>query len=347
MDQKTMRGIVVAKPGEVKIVDDIPVPVPGDYEALVKIHSCGFCNGTDFQIINGTLSKSEGMQEYPVILGHEGCGDIVELGPKVRHLKIGDRFIRPNSYVPHNYNLNYGNMAEYSLAVDYQAMAEDGYTTDQMPFYGNMAKIPNDIDPIDGGVMLSLFECYSSAKDFGITEGMDVLVYGCGPMGLGIQCCIRALGARSIVAIDGVPERLQLALDVAKVDEVINFNTQDVDEVLKDRKFNAVVDAVGSAKIITEGSHKLVPGGRVCGLGVIPVSNGTIDVHELANHTLYHPHMMPYQRFSVVDEVVDLIRKGILNPKDFYSHVVPFEDIHKAMELVRTKQSLKVILKID
>lgn len=351
-----MKAIAVVAPNEVRIVDDLPTPEPGDYEALVKVHSCGFCNATDFHVIGGSLAKEEGMGAFPTILGHEACGDIVELGAKCRYLKLGDRFIRPNLHPPATrYTLTYGNMCQYALVCDHRAMLEDGYTEEQLPFYGsallgyapNFAQIPNEIDPIDGGVILSLCECFGAVKDFGIGKDASVLVYGCGPMGLASMHIMKALEVSRIVAIDGIEDRLEVALNKVGVDRVINFTRENVAEALGGEEFDFVYDAVGSAAIIEEGSHFLRAGGAVCCLGVLGTDKNMVNMHRVKNNTSIHAHMYPYKRFSFVPEVSRLILEGRLNPKDFYSHVLPMEEIHRAMELVRSKQALKVILKID
>ncbi len=350
-----MKAVVVSEKNKVEIIHDLPKPVPGPYEALVKIHSCGFCNGTDFHIIDGSLTKEEGLGDYPTVLGHEGCGDIVELGSKCRYLKMGGRYIRPNMYKPaEKYTLTYGNMCEYALVVDHKAMLEDGIPASELPFYGNailgyspnFAEISREIDPIDGGVMLSLCECVGSVTDFGIGAGHSVLVYGCGPMGQASIHVMTALGAK-VVAVDGVEDRLEATSKIPGVEQVINFTKEEVADALKGKKFDFSYDAVGSVGIIEASSHFLKPGGKVCGLGVISAGKDLLNLHNMANNTSYHVHMQPYNRFSYMPKTVDMVLSGKLNPKDFYSHVMPMEDIHKAMELVKAKKCLKVILTID
>ena len=66
-----MKAAAVLGTEDVQIVDNVPIPQPGPYEALVRVHACGFCNGTDFQIIRGTLPAHEGMKPFPTLLGHE------------------------------------------------------------------------------------------------------------------------------------------------------------------------------------------------------------------------------------------------------------------------------------
>ena len=94
-----MKAIAVMGPNDIRVVDNVPKPVLGDYEALVKVHACGFCNGTDMQIITGTGGDlGNGVSIYPTVLGHEGAGEIVAVGKKVRHIHVGERWIHPNLY---------------------------------------------------------------------------------------------------------------------------------------------------------------------------------------------------------------------------------------------------------
>jgi D-arabinose 1-dehydrogenase-like Zn-dependent alcohol dehydrogenase len=135
MSVKMMKAIAVLSPGVVRIVDDVPVPLPGEYEALIRVRACGFCNGTDFQIINNTMGAHEGCGGYPTILGHEGAGEVVELGRKVRHIQIGDRYVHPNLRpdVGNGYSKTFGGMAQFGLVADHRAMLEDGFKSEDLP----------------------------------------------------------------------------------------------------------------------------------------------------------------------------------------------------------------------
>ena len=101
-----MRSYVVYADGSKKIVRDMPIPKIGDYDALVKIESCGVCNGTDTKIIHG---KFKGIDQYPVVLGHEGVGRVVEIGAKVKNYEIGDLVLMPYwADVPEGYSCGWG-----------------------------------------------------------------------------------------------------------------------------------------------------------------------------------------------------------------------------------------------
>ena len=178
-----MKAIAVIKPDEVKVVHDVPVPEPGDYEALVKVHACAFCNGTDMQVIHGTIQHD--FLGYPTILGHEGAGEVIKVGSKVRNIKVGDRYIHNNLHdnVGNGYSRTYGGFAQYGIVSDNAAMLEDGYSKKDFPFV-KQHKFPADIDYTDATLLLSLAECCSAAKNFGVCEGKDVIIYGDGPMGI-------------------------------------------------------------------------------------------------------------------------------------------------------------------
>lgn len=342
-----MKSVAVLAPGRVKIVNDVPVPVPGDYEALVRVRACGFCNGTDFQIIRGTLPAHEGMKPFPTLLGHEGAGEVVALGRRVRHIRIGDRFLHPNlrEQPGNGYTKTYGGMSEYGLVPDYQAMREDGYAGPP-PFSGKFAPVPRDFDFVDIAMLLSLSESLSAARNFGVKEHMRVLVYGAGPMGQALMKYMRLLGAREIVAVDMLDERLEQAGRLCQIDRGINSSKVDLRSALGDRRFDVAVDAVGYSKILLEASAFLKPGGRVGSMGVLRNGDTSIDITRLKNNTMIQLLNLPYGEYGVMEENIRLIREGKIDPKAFYSHVLPMDEIDACMSLVQEKKALKVILTI-
>ena len=339
-----MKAIVVMEKGKLAVVDDCPVPEIGPYDALVRIDTCGFCNGTDTRIIYEQMSPKQGLQAYPTLLGHEAAGVIVEVGEKVRHLKVGEKHIRIQGVNPKGdpYTCTHGQMAEYGTIRDYTAMYEDGL--DVQPV--KPSRLPDDFDLVDAGVLLPLCECLSAVKNFNINESTDVLVYGAGPMGLAMMCYMKILGAKSVTCIDSVPERLDAALKIAKVDRVINYAKEDKAKALAGCRFDRVVDAVGSSDIILEASRYLRPFGVVCCLGVLRKDDSLVDLSLLQNNTFLHMLNFPYEEYACLDENLDYIRRGMIDPKNFYSHVLPMEEVEKALELVVNKQTTKVILKV-
>jgi threonine dehydrogenase-like Zn-dependent dehydrogenase len=340
-----MKAVIAIGEGQVKIADDIPIPILGDYEALCKVHACGFCNGTDLQIIDGTLVN--GFGGFPTVLGHEGAGEIVALGKKVRHIHIGDRYIHPNLHpnVGNGYSKTHGSMAQYGIINDDRSMLEDGFNAENLPF-PRQHKFPSSIDYIDAGVLLSLAECHSAVVNFGVKPEMDILIYGAGPMGIALAMFCGFAGAH-VTQIDGVSERLAYAKKVAKVEHTINFDEESVDSILNGICFDMVIDAVGLTTIIYEASNRLKPGGKVGSLGVLKKDDRLINTALLKNNTSIHMLNFPYGEYAIMDKTIRLITDGTIQPKDFYSHIMPYTEIDKAIGLVRGKKVLKIILTFD
>lgn len=344
---KTMKAVVVTAFGQVAVANDVPAPVPGDYEALIKVRACGFCNGTDMGIINGTIQKD--YRGFPTVLGHEGAGEVVQIGKKVRYIQLGDRFVHPNLHtnVGSGYTKTHGSMAQYALVSDTRAICEDEVQqTAECPF-PRQHRFPKTIDFVDAGMLLSLAECHSAALNFEIGPGKEVLIYGAGPMGIALAQFSRILGATHVTQIDCNESRLQLAQKIAKVEQTVNFATQNVEEVLKGRLFDVVIDAVGRTQILYEASQRLKPGGRVGSLGVLKDNDRFVDTSRLKDNTLLHMLNYPYGEYDVMDQTIAMIQQGRIRPRDFITHVVPMERIEDAMELIKQQEGLKVVLLID
>lgn len=345
---KLMKAVAVMNAGDVRVVDDVPIPEFGDYEMLVRVHACGLCTGTDLNIINGHMTKADRFAGYPTILGHEGCGEVIAVGSKVRNYQIGDRVIHPNlrPNVGNGYTKTYGGMAQYGLINDDEAMLADGYSKEDLPF-PLQGRVPRDFDYVDGGVLLSMSESHSAALNLKAAPGQSVLIYGAGPMGQMLAAFMKLYGVDSITMIDHHDDRLLHAQQVAGVETVINSGREDADKVLAGKKFDTVVDAVGSTKLIIEGSHRLRPGGTIGSIGVLKQNDRTMNIRDLQNGTSLLMLNFPVGEYKIMPKTVEWIRAGRIDPKDFYSHVMPFTQVREAIQLVQSRKALKVILTID
>ena len=86
-----MKALIVDGEGRLS-VEEISMPQIGPCQALVKMESCGVCNGTDRKLIHRTFKN---FHTYPAILGHEGVGKVVKTGEFVENLHVGDRVLLP------------------------------------------------------------------------------------------------------------------------------------------------------------------------------------------------------------------------------------------------------------
>jgi L-iditol 2-dehydrogenase len=335
-----VRAVAAVSKGKVEVVE-IPMPVVEDYECLVKVRACGFCNGTDLKIIHDEVGTTP--VDFPVILGHEGVGEVVERGKKVRSIHVGEVYLNPHGRIMPGtrFNSMWANMVEYAVIPDGKAMEDLGMKS---PGYGGTLVLPPEIDPIDGGVILTLKECLSAVRNLGFQAGQSALVYGDGPVGLALVNFLRMAGAAWVGCVGHRPARLEWIAGHSSPDLVVNARRESVKERLGDRRVHLAIDAVGSTAVIREASHLLVPGGTVGVVGVISNTDAQISLLDLANHASVHMLNWPYREHATHEEIVGLVRSGRITPKDYYSHVLPITDAPRALAMVESREAFKVVL---
>jgi threonine dehydrogenase-like Zn-dependent dehydrogenase len=249
-------------------VEDVPEPrILNPRDAIIRITSTAIC-GSDLHIYGGFIP---GMLAGDII-GHEFMGEIVEVGPGVQNLKVGDRVVNP-------FPISCGNcffcqQRQFSLCENSNpnAWAAErlwGHSPAGLFGYSHMlggyaggqaqyARIPfADVGPIkvpdsltDEQVLFlsDVFPTgYMAAEQCNIQQGDTVAVWGCGPVGLFSIKSALLLGAGRVIAIDRFPDRLRKATEAGA--EALDYERVDVLEVLADmtggRGPDACIDAVG------------------------------------------------------------------------------------------------------
>ena len=247
-------------------VPDPRIENPGD--VVIKVTACAIC-GSDLHIFDGVMP---GMESGDV-LGHETMGEVVEAGPDVKNLKVGDRVVVPFTIsCGECFFCKRGFFSGCERSNPNKQVAEKlwghspaglfGYTHILGGYAGGQAeylRVPYaDVGPIkvpatltdDQVLFLSdIFPTgYMAADLCNIQEGDTIAVWGCGPVG---QFAIRSaflLGAGRVIAIDTVPERLALAKASGAIP--LDFKNEDIydriQELTDGRGADACIDAVGT-----------------------------------------------------------------------------------------------------
>ncbi len=233
-------------------VEKVPDPeIINDNDAILRITASAIC-GSDLHLYNGLMP----FMKSGDIIGHEFMGEVVELGSQNKKLKIGDKVVVP-------FTISCGKcrfckkklfscceLANPNAAIAKQEMGQTpsgmfGYSHMLGGFAGGQSefvRVPfSDIGPIkvpsnipDEKVLFlsDIFPTgYMAAENANIRKGDTVAVWGCGPVG---QFAIKSawmLGAKRVIAIDCIPERLALAESFGHA-ETINFLEEDVYDAL-------------------------------------------------------------------------------------------------------------------
>ena len=337
-----MRTLVVGKDGTLSI-REVNKPRYNECQALVKMIACGMC-GTDVKLCHCTF-KGFPESMYPLMLGHEGVGEVVEVGSKVTSFKVGDKVLLPFVDAdPENLpglGSGWGAMSEYGVVSDPAAPWPDG--APECAYAQTV--LEDDIDPIDAVMIVTFREVLSSIRYFGIKPEDSVVVIGCGPVGLTYIKFLNLLGVENLIACDIIPEKLEQA---KKNGAAVVINSKEKDLRTEVRRLfpdgvDYVLDAAGFPAIVNQGMGLIRDRGAVLCYGVPEKEEITIDFSSADYNWRVMYQQMPRKREegAAHAQVVEWIHEGVLNIKDFISDYFKFDDAVEAYNRLLSKKIMK------
>lgn len=337
-----MKTLIVNADGSLKI-KEIPIPKYNSKQALVKTISCGIC-GTDLKLIHIGF-KGFPKEKYPIMLGHEGIGKVVEIGSEVTSFKVGDIVLLPftdsDEELYGSLGSGWGAYSEFGVVNDRLA-----YAVDEIPEAAYAQQIvPDDIDPVDAAMIITLREVLSNIKYFGIKENESVIVYGCGPVGLTFIKFMSLLGIKPIIAVARNEEKKSNALAHGAT---YALNSKQCDIVKEIRNIcpdgaKYVIDAVGSSDIVNQAMEIICDRGEIICYGVLENNQMKIDWSKAPYNWKLNFQQFPYKldESKAYEQVLKWIRSGDINLKDYISDYFKFDDILGAFEKLTNHQILK------
>ena len=251
-------------------VQDVPDPrILNARDAIVRVTSTAIC-GSDLHLYNGfvpTMRRGD-------VLGHEFMGEVVEVGPGVRNLDIGDRVVvpfpiacgdclscerelfslcensNPNAWMAEKFwGHSPSGLFGYSHMLGGFAGGQAEYV--RVPFADvGPLQIPEGFSDEQVLFLSDIFPTgYMGAEMCDIKGGEVIAVWGAGPVGQLAIASALLLGAERVIAIDHIPYRLRMAIEGAGATDTINYDEVDVYELLMEmtggRGPDACIDAVG------------------------------------------------------------------------------------------------------
>ena len=331
--------------------ESIPDPkITKPHAALVKVKACGIC-GSDLHIYQGHGFSDD----IGFCVGHEAVGEIVEVGPHVETLKVGDQVMisaavgcgrcaacRAGDCVRCEFNATgcYG----LSHALEgCQAEAVMVPHADQ-----NAARIPGGLTA-DQALMLTdnLPTAYLGATNADIRPGGIVAVVGLGPIGLMAVEIAFALGAARVFAVDLVPERRAMAERLGAIALPPGDERAVLKELTHGRMADSVVEAVGADATLKLALSLAGKQGTVSTIGVNQTKQFPFPMALAFNKGLTFRTSL----CSVVkhwSELVPLVRSGRLKPEQFISHRMPLSEGAHAYSLFNDRRdgALKMVLTV-
>ena len=313
-----MRAVVVEEYGVLPVVQEVPRPEAAAGAVVLKVEATGLCR-SDW---HGWMGHDSDIV-LPHVPGHELAGTIAALGAGVSGWQVGDRVTTPficacgaceqcregNQQVCPNQlqpGFNYwGSFAEY-VAVPYAEV--------------NLVRLPDDLDfATAAGLGCRFATSFRAIHQVGkVVAGENVVIFGCGGVGLSAVMIAAALGAR-VIAVDTNPDALKLAREYGASD-TLQASSTTVQEIRDLGGAHMTMDALGSNDIVQQALHALKPRGRHLQVGLLP-SGVQLDVSRLIGQELHWlgSHGMPAHAYP---EMLNLVATGNLNPADLITHTI-------------------------
>ena len=343
-----MRAVTFQGPGEVR-VDDVPEPeLTSADEAIVRVEATGV-RGSDLHIYHGRVAIEPGF-----VLGHEYVGTVTAVGDEVRAVAGGDRvlgtystacgecfFCRRGDFHKCDHGRVFGHGATLGSLQGAQAeqllVPHADLTLRKVP-----EGMSDEVALFAGDVMGT---GYHAVVECGVEAGEVLAVLGLGPVGLCAVQAALAEGAAAVVAVDTVPERLELARSLGA--EAVHLTDEDPRAAVKGltdgRGADATIDAVGHPEALELACRLTRKAGTVSATGVyaerIDFHMGIVWIKALTLRT-GHANVIKH-----VDPVLDRLASGALDPAPLVTHHMSLDDAADAYDVYDRREALKIVLR--
>ena len=326
-------------------VQNVPEPHARSGQVVIEIDSAGIC-GTDLHIF---LDEFETLP--PVTIGHETAGTIVEIGPEVNGWREGDR-VTTETYFYTCGECRSCRQGRRNLCLQRRSIGskEDGaFTRCLLTPASNLHRVPAGLD-LESAALTEPLACtvHGVLDTAGVRAGDNVAITGPGPIGLLALQLAKVAGATvAVIGTNQDTERLNLAkelgadytINVQQVDNVI----QSVTDAFRADGADLVIECSGAAPAAKTLLDVARRGARFCQMGLYgkPI---LLDQDALC----YKELVVTGTNASVTSawtRALKLLAEKKVNAQRLISHRFPIEQWDKALEVVRNKEGVKVVLK--
>lgn len=338
-----MKALVKAKPEPGLWMEDIPVPVVGPHQVLIRVRKTSIC-GTDLHIHSWDTWAQETIP-VPMVVGHEFMGEVAEIGAEVEGLTVGER-VAGEGHITcgHCRNCRAGRR-EFCHNHRSVGVSRPGAYAEYLALpAGNVFPVPDHIDDDVAAVLDPLGNATHTALAFDVV-GEDVLITGAGPIGAMAAAIVRHIGARFVAITDVNRYRLELASGMG-VDRTVDVRETGLDEVMAElgmvEGFDVGLEMSGDESALNQLLDAMNHGGKVAVLG-IPSGDVRLAVGEVIFKGLTMRGIYGRRIFETWYKMSAMLQTG-LDVGAMITHRFPAEEFEKAFDVVRSGQSGKVLL---
>ena len=338
-----MKALVKTEPTAGLTLADVPDPLVGPTDVLVRVRRTGIC-GTDLHIEAWDAWAQQAVTA-PLTVGHEFCGDIVEVGSAVEDLAPGMFVSGEGHFVCGRCRACLAGKRHLCVRTRGIGVQVDGAFAEYIAMpAGNIWVHRQPVDPDVAAIFDPFGNAVHTALQFPCL-GEDVLVTGAGPIGIMAALVAKFAGARHVVISDLSDDRLDLAKRLG-VDVVINAGRERIADrqPLLDMKegFDVGLEMSGSSVALGEMIANMTHGGRIAVLG-IPSSEVTIDLAKVVFSMLTIQGVYGREIFETWYDMSVLLQSG-LDISGVITDRFHYTDYQDAFATARSGRGGKVVL---
>jgi (R,R)-butanediol dehydrogenase/meso-butanediol dehydrogenase/diacetyl reductase len=325
-----MKAAVYKRQNEMAVVD-VPRPTAGPGEVVLKVHDCGIC-GSDLHAVQFGF----GMPPDSV-MGHEFCGEIVEIGPRVSGYAIGDRV----TSLPY---IGCGNCEQ--CVAGHGMHCEDilGLGLGQLPgafaeyvMCGakSLFKVPDNVSSQLGAMVEPLSVGLHGVNRSGLGPGAACVVMGAGPIGLATLLWCKAKGAATVLVSELAPGRTELARRLGAT-EVVNPAVKDPAERMREltgRGPDLVFECVGVKSTLESATNMVSTLGRVVVLGIC-MEPDEITLVRCIFKEITVTFVLGYNDVEF-QETIEALATGKIDPCPMVTDVIGVEQVPEMFQALR------------
>lgn len=348
-----MKAIVKTKPGRGIEVLDRPMPQVGENDVLIRVKAASLC-GSDLHVYEWIPSLQ--WVPTPVTLGHEFSGEVVQVGPGVCTVKVGDRVTALPAYAC-------GLCAACRIGRSDRCvnrklpglMLSDGFFAEYvcLPETAEILRLPERVS-FEAGSLTEPLAVALSAVDAGRPElGCRAAVIGPGPIGLFILRLLKLAGAGLVMVTGTSRDQARLAMaERFGADVVVNVDQEDPVSkamaltggrvgLIAMGGLDLVFEAAGVPSCIGQALSMVRRGGKVVVAGIHPgpAQINPVDL-VMSNKTLQGVlgYELPHWH-----RALDLMSSGRVEPEALITHRLPLDQAEEGFELAARKEAIKVV----
>jgi S-(hydroxymethyl)mycothiol dehydrogenase len=358
-----VRGVIAPAKGAAVQVETIVVPDPGPGEALVDVQACGVCH-TDLHYREGGIGD-----DFPYLLGHEAAGTVAAVGPGVTSVAPGDFVVlnwravcgecraclrgRPwYCFATHNASqkMTLTDGTELSPALGIGAFAEKTLVAAGQATKVNPAARPEAAGLLGCGVMAGFGAAVNTG---GVQRDDTVAVFGCGGVGDAAIAGAHLVGARTIIAVDRDPRKLEAAMAFGAthtVDASRDDPIERIRELTDGNGADVCIEAVGRPEVLEQAFYARDLAGTVVQVGVPTPDMALPDIPMIdffgrggALKPSWYGDCLPSRDFPLL---VDLYLQGRFDLDRFVSETIALDAVEDAFHKMERGEVLRSVVTI-